>query len=83
MIAESLRLPYPEVNIEVACATELAIANLEGDGHLVVPTQGLVEAFESVGGEDDVVRRHSLEGHGGCEESPRCREQMHFIFIFN
>lgn len=42
-------ITYPEVNIEVACAAKLAIANLEGNSHLVILAEVLVEAFEAVG----------------------------------
>jgi hypothetical protein len=41
---------YPEVDVEVACATELTIADLEGDSHSVILVKGLVEAFTAVGG---------------------------------
>ena len=46
---------YPEIDIEVACATEFTIANLEGNGHGVILVEGLVEAFSTVGGQDDVM----------------------------
>lgn len=62
---------YPEVNVEVACAAKLAVADLEGDGHLVVLVEALVEALDATGRQHDVVRHHSLEGHGGGEERPR------------
>lgn len=63
---------YPKVNVEVACAAKLAVADLEGDGHLVVLVEALVEALDATGRQHDVVRHHSLEGHGGGEERPRC-----------
>lgn len=49
---------YPEVNFEVACATEFSVANLERDCHLVILVQLLVEALSAVGGKLNVV------GHG-------------------
>ena len=39
---------YPEIYLEVATATELPIGNLEGDGHLVIFVEDLVEAFSGV-----------------------------------
>lgn len=47
--------PYPKVNVQVAGAAKLAVADLEGDGHTVVSVELLVEAFAAVGGELDVV----------------------------
>lgn len=70
-------MTYPEVNIEVACAAELAIANLEGNSHLVILAEVLVEAFEAVGRQDDVVCSSNLESNGGGEERPRYRDDLH------
>jgi hypothetical protein len=64
---------YPEINIEVTCAAKLAIADLEGDRHLVIPVQGLVEALEAMGRQDNVVRGGSLKGDSRSEECPRGR----------
>jgi hypothetical protein len=46
---------HPEVNVQVSATAKLAVADLEGDGHLVVGVQLLVEAFARVGSELDVV----------------------------
>lgn len=70
------RTTYPEVDVEVACASELAVANLEGDGHGVILVQALVEALAAVGGQDDVVGSGGLEDGGG-EEGPRSGEEVH------
>lgn len=48
--------PYPEIDLEVPTASKLPVTNLEGDGHLVVPVQDLVEAFSRMRAELDVVR---------------------------
>lgn len=53
----------PEVDFEVAGAAELAVADLEGDGHFVVFVEHFVEAFALVGAHLDVVG----EGGGGEE----------------
>jgi hypothetical protein len=50
-------LTHPEVNFEISAATKLPVADLEGDCHLVVLVEGLVEAFALVGLHLDVVRR--------------------------
>lgn len=68
---------YPEVNVEVACATKLAIADLVGDAHLVILVQALVEALEAVGRQDDVVCRGGRRRDGGDEESPCGGEEVH------
>lgn len=62
---------YPKVDVEVACTAKLAVAHLESHGHLVVLAQALVEALDASGWQHDVVRHHSLESHGGGEETPR------------
>lgn len=51
------RLTYPEVNLQVSTAAKLPVADLEGNRHLVVLVQGLVEAFALVGLHLDVMRR--------------------------
>ena len=38
-------LSYPKVNLQIPTAGKLTVADLEGDGHLVVSVQGLVEAL--------------------------------------
>ena len=53
----------PEVDFQIAGAAELAVADLEGDGHFVVFVQHFVEAFALVGAQLDVVG----EGGGGEE----------------
>jgi len=49
----------PKVNFQVAAASEFPVADLEGDGHLVVLVQGLVETLALVGLHLDAVRRRS------------------------
>lgn len=51
-----MRLTHPKVNLEVPAATKFSVADLEGDGHLVVLVQRLVEAFAHVGLHLNVVR---------------------------
>lgn len=74
---EGLGASYPEVDVEVAGAAELAVADLEGDGHLVVAVQLLVEALAAVGGQLDVVGGGGPQ-QAGREEQLRCRgEEVH------
>lgn len=68
---------YPKVNVEVAGAAKLAVADLVGDAHLVIPVEGLVEALEAMGGQDNVVSGGGLGGDGGDEEGPRGGEEVH------
>lgn len=64
------RRTYEEVDIKISTATKFSVANLEGDRHLVVLVQRLVEAFSRMGAELDVVRvGDGKEGEGGEEES--------------
>lgn len=57
-------LAYPEIYVEVAGAAELAVTDLEGNGHLVVGVQLLVEAFPRVRFEEDIVcGSDTREGH--------------------
>lgn len=72
---------YPKVNVEVACAAKLAVADLESDGHGVILVEGLVEALAAVGGKDDVVSGSGLEDGGG-EEGPRGCEEVHDDCVF-
>ncbi|KAI6770409.1 hypothetical protein HG530_005038 [Fusarium avenaceum] len=58
-VGDTLLDTYPEVDIEVACAAEFPIADLEGDSHGVILVEGFVEAFSTVGGQDDVVSSDS------------------------
>lgn len=58
--------PYVEVDLQVACATKLPVADLERHRHLVVFVQALKETLAAVGGQLDVVRRHGGEEPGGC-----------------
>jgi len=46
---------YPKVDLEVAAAAELAIADLVGHGHLVVAVEVLVETLARVGFHLNVV----------------------------
>ena len=40
---------YPEIYLEVAASAKLPIADLEGDGHLVIFVEDLVKALSGVG----------------------------------
>lgn len=69
---------YPEVNLQVAAAAEFPVANLEGDGHLVVLVQLLVEALALVRLHLDIVRRcERQQAARRCEETEG-REQHLF-----
>lgn len=39
---------YPEINLEIAAASKLSVAHLEGHRHLVIGMELLVEAFATV-----------------------------------
>ncbi len=67
---------YPEVDVEVPGAAELAVADLEGDGHLVVLVQRLVEALATVGRELDIVAAAACN-RPRCQQQPRHREEPH------
>lgn len=67
---------YPKVNIEVASAAKLAVADLEGDGHLVIAVQRLVEALAAVGGQLDVVGESRVD-EASCEEQLGDRREDH------
>lgn len=58
---------YPEVNVEIPSAAKLPVTDLEGDSHLVLLVEVLVEAFPAVGRELDVMGRGSLE-EAGCQQ---------------
>lgn len=68
---------YPEVNVEVAGAAKLAVADLEGDGHLVAAVEVLVEALAAVGGELDVVGGGGAQQHAGRQQQTGCCLQEH------
>jgi hypothetical protein len=58
----------PKVNVQVAGAAKLAVADLVRDRHDVVLVQGLVETLGAVGGQDNVVGGDGLEGSPGREQ---------------
>jgi hypothetical protein len=65
------KLAYPKVDIQVSGTAKFSIADLEGDGHLVLIVKLLVETFAAMGRELDVVAQHSLQQagrqqQGGC-----------------
>lgn len=82
--ASKLSLTHPEVNLQVAAAAKLAVADLEGDGHLVVLVQGFVEAFALVSLHLDVVgrgirqqaARRSEHGEGRKQHGGNCRRLL-------
>lgn len=67
---------YPEVDVEVAGAAKLAITDLEGDGHLVIAMEALVEAFPAVCRQLDVVRNSRAE-QAGRKQQFCCLEEKH------
>lgn len=50
-----LEVTYPEVDLDVAATAKLLVANLEGNGHLVIGVECLVEAFARVRSQLNVV----------------------------
>lgn len=54
----------PEIYLQIPCAAEFSVPNLEGDGHLVIFVELFMKAFSGVGAEVDVV---------GCDEG--CEEE--------
>lgn len=46
---------YPEIHLQVSGASKFAIAHLEGDGHLVIFVELLVETFPGVSANVDIV----------------------------
>lgn len=58
-------MTHPKVNFQIAAAAKFPVADLEGNCHLVVLMQRLVEAFALVGLHLDVV------GGGQREEAAR------------
>lgn len=68
-------LAYPEVNLQVPTAPEFPIADLKGDGHLVVLVQGLVETLALVGLHLDAVRRNKGQQAARYSECRERREQ--------
>lgn len=65
---------YPEIDLQVATASEFPVSDLEGDGHLVILVQGLVEAFAGVSPELDVVCGHGGEPRQRRDQEGRCGE---------
>lgn len=65
------RTTNPEINVEVATTAKFTVANLEGDGHLVIGMKLLVKAFARVCLQLNVVRGSNGEQatKGGVEES--------------
>ena len=54
-------MTHPEVDLKIAATTKLAVADLEGHGHLIVGMELLVEALARVGLELDVVGRSKAD----------------------
>ena len=67
---ERERAAYPEIDVKVAGAAELPVADLESDGHLVILVEGLVEALPAVGWQLDVVC-HCRREEPGCQQQRR------------
>ena len=75
-------IAYPKVNLDVSAAAKFSVANLEGDGHLVVLVKRFVETFTLVGLHLNAVRqrrrqqaaRRSKKGKG--REPHDCRGRV-------
>lgn len=66
---------YEKVDVQVAASTKLPVADLEGDGHLVIFMQLLVEAFSRVSSELDVVGLG--DGEEGEDREEEAEERCH------
>jgi len=64
---------YPEINVQISAAAELAVADLEGHGHFIVGVELFVEALAHVRFELDVVGGGDIEKEG--EEDGEEEEQ--------
>lgn len=64
---------YPEVNLQIAAASKLPIADLERDRHLVILVEVLVEAFPRMRAHLDVVAEGDPEqaGQSGAARGER------------
>ena len=62
---ERERAAYPEIDVKVAGAAELPVADLESDGHLVILVQLLMETLAAVRGQLDVVGQHGRRQQTG------------------
>ena len=58
-VINSLEETYPEVDIEISSTAKFPVTHLEGNGHLVVYVQHLVEAFPPMRGQLDIVCKSS------------------------
>ena len=74
-------MTHPKIDIEVAGAAKLAVADLEGHRHLVIAMEVLVEAFAAVGGKHNVVSGSGAE-QAGRKQQLSCCEEMHFAIDF-
>ena len=52
---------HPEVNLQISRTAKLSVSNLEGDRHLIILVEDLVEAFSLMGAHLNVVRKRSGE----------------------
>ena len=52
---------HPEVNLQISRTAKLSVSNLEGDRHLIILVEDLVEAFSLMGAQLNVVRKRSGE----------------------
>lgn len=75
MTALSCRQTYPEIQVQVSTSAKLAVADLEGDSHLVVGVQHLVETLARVRLELDVVCM--AEHHAGQEHQEGAEDRRH------
>lgn len=44
---------YPKVDFKVPSTAKLSVAHLEGDSHLIIAVEGLMEAFSAMRAEED------------------------------
>jgi hypothetical protein len=67
---------YPEINVKVAGATKLSVADLERDRHLVIDMKILVEAFSAVRRQLDDVSRYRAQ-QATCEQQSSRSDEIH------
>lgn len=52
---------YPEVNVEISRTAEFSVADLKGNGHLIILFQAFVETLHAMSWENNIVSNNSLE----------------------
>lgn len=73
---------YPEINLQVSASTKLPVADLEGDGHLIVRVQLFVEAFPRVRFHLDVVGGgKAQQATEGCKGSNGGEQHLENVLL--